>query len=44
MAFAATLSSFAGNPEIKPSNKTKEERVEELPLRLITLSRACEQS
>ena len=27
----ANLSSFVGNPEIKPSNKTKEEIVEEFP-------------
>ena len=31
-----------GNREIKPSNKTKEEIVEELSLRLITPSRACD--
>ena len=44
MAIVATLSSFVGNREIKPSNKTKEEIVEGFPLRLISLSRACEQS
>ena len=38
----ATLSSFAGNREIKPSNKTKEEIVEGFSLRLITPPRACE--
>ena len=43
-AFIATLSSFVGNQEIKPSNKTKEEIVEGFSLRLITPSRACEQS
>ena len=43
-AFVATLSSFVGNREIKLSNKTKEEIVEGFSLRLITLSRACEQS
>ena len=43
-AFVATLSSFVGNREIKPSNKTKEEIVEGFSLRLITPSRACEQS
>ena len=43
-AFVATLSSFVGNREIKPSNKTKEEVVEGFPLRLITPSCACEQS
>ena len=43
-AFLATLSSFVGNREIKPSNKTKKEIVEGLFLRLITPSRACEQS
>ena len=42
--FEATLSSFVGNREIKPSNKTKEEIVEGFVLRLITPSRACEQS
>ena len=42
MAFVATLSSFVGNREIKPSNKTKEEIVEEFSLRLITPLRACE--
>ena len=31
-----------GNREIKPSNKTKEEVVEEFSLRLITPPRACE--
>ena len=31
-----------GNREIKPSNKTKEEIVEGVSLRLITPSRACE--
>ena len=33
-----------GNREIKPSNKTKEEIAEGFSLRLITPSRACEQS
>ena len=44
MAFVATLSSFAGNREIKLSNKTKEEIVEGFSLRLhvITPPRACE--
>ena len=42
-AFVATLSSFVGNREIKPSNKTKEEIAEGFSLRLITPSRACEQ-
>ena len=42
MALVATLSSFIGNREIKPSNKTKEEIVEGVSLRLITPSRACE--
>ena len=41
-AFVATLSSFVGNWEIKPSNKTKEEIVEGFSLRLITPSSACE--
>ena len=31
-----------GDPEIKPSNKTKEEIVEGFSVRLITPSRACE--
>ena len=31
-----------GKREIKPSNKTKEEKVEGFSLRLITPSRACE--
>ena len=43
-AFVATLTSFVGNREIKPSNKTKEEIAEGFSLRLITPSRACEQS
>ena len=43
-AFFATLSSFLGNREIKPSNKTKKKIVEGFSLRLITPSRACEQS
>ena len=45
-AFVATLSSFMGNWEIKPSTKTKEEIhvVEGFSLRLNTPSRACEQS
>ena len=43
-AFVATLSSFVRNREIKPGNKTKEEIAEGFPLRLITPSRACEQS
>ena len=38
----ATLSSFVGNREIMPSNKTKKEIVEGFSLRLITPSRACE--
>ena len=33
-----------GNREIKPSNKTKEEIAEGFSQRLITSSRACEQS
>ena len=41
-AIVATLSSFVGNPEIKPSNKTKEEIVEGFSVRLITPPRACE--
>ena len=41
-AFVATLSSFVGNREIKPSNESKEEIVEGFSLRLITPSRACE--
>ena len=41
-ALVATLSSFVGNREIKPSNKTKEEIVEGFSLRLITPSHACE--
>ena len=41
-AIVATLSSFVGNREIKPSNKTKEEIVEGFSLRLITPPRACE--
>ena len=36
MTFVATLSSFVGNQEIKPNNKTKEEIVEGFSLRLIT--------
>ena len=43
-AFVATLSSFVGNREIKPSNKKQVEIVEGFSLRLITPSRACEQS
>ena len=43
-AFVATLSSFVGNREIKPSNKTKEKLVEGFSIRLITPSRTCEQS
>ena len=43
-AFVAFLSSFMGNREIKPSNKTKEEIVEGFSLRLITPSRSYEQS
>ena len=42
MAFVATLSSFVGSREIKPSNKTKEDIVEEFSLILNTPSRACE--
>ena len=42
MAFVASLSSFVGNQEIKPSNNTKEEIEEGFSLRLITLSCACE--
>ena len=41
-AIVATLSSFVGNWEIKPSNKTKEEIVDGFSLRLITPPRACE--
>ena len=44
MTFVATLSSFVGNREIKPNNKTKEEIVEGFSLRLITPSCACKQS
>ena len=36
------ISSFVGNREIKPSNKTKEEVEEGISLRLITPPRACE--
>ena len=43
-AFVATLSSFVGNREIKPSNKTQEEIVEGFSLRLIAPSSAYEQS
>ena len=43
-AFVATLSSFVGNREIKPGNKTKEEIAEGFSLRSITPSQACEQS
>ena len=42
MAIGATLSSFVGNREIKPSNKSKEEIVQGFSLRLITPQRACE--
>ena len=42
MAIVTTLSSFVGNREIKPSNKTKEKIVEEFSLRLVTPPRACE--
>ena len=42
MVIVATLSSFVGNQEIKPSNKTKEEIVEGFSLRLSTPPRACE--
>ena len=41
---SATLSSFVGNREIKPSNKTNEEIAEGFSLTLITPSRACEHS
>ena len=41
-AFVATLSSFVGNWKIKTSNKTKEEIVEVVSLRVTTPSRACE--
>ena len=41
-AIIATLSSFAVNREIKPSNKTKEEIVDGFSHRLITPPRACE--
>ena len=41
--YVATLSSFVGNREIKPSNKIKEEIVDGFSLRLITPSSACEQ-
>ena len=44
LAFVATLSSYVENREVKPSNKTKEEIAEGFSLRLITPSRACEQS
>ena len=40
-AFVATLSSFVGDWEIKPSNKTKEEIVEGFCLRLITITIGC---
>ena len=43
LGIEATLHSFVGNHEIKPSNKTKEEIGEGFSLRLITPSRACEQ-
>ena len=42
MAIVATLSSFAGNWEIKTRNKTKEETVEGVSLRVTTPSQACE--
>ena len=42
MALVVTLSSFVGNREIKPSNKTKEDIVEGFSLRLIAPSRSCE--
>ena len=41
-AILATLSSFVGNRETKPSIKTKGEIVEGFSLRLITPPRACE--
>ena len=41
-AFVATLSSLVGNREIKTGNKTKEEIVEGLSLRVTTPSCACE--
>ena len=41
-AIVATLSSFVGNREIRPSNKIKEEIAEGFSLRLITPPRACE--
>ena len=41
-AFVATLNSFVGNREIKPSNKTKKEIVKGFSLRFNTPSRACE--
>ena len=42
-AFLATLSSFVGNREIKPSNKTKEEIGEGFSLSVATPSCTCEQ-
>ena len=40
-AKVATLSSFVGNREVKPSNKTKEEVVEGFSPKLITPPCAC---
>ena len=40
--FQAILSSFVGNGESKPRNKTMKEIVEGLSLRLITPSHVCE--
>ena len=42
MDIVASLSSFVGNQEIKPSNKTKEEIVEGFSLGFITPPRICE--
>ena len=42
MAFVVTLNLFLGNLEIKTSNKTKEEIVEGVSLRVSSPSRACE--
>ena len=41
-AFVATFNSFAGNREIKASNKTKKEIVAGFSPRVTTPSRACE--
>ena len=41
-AFVGTLNSFGRHREIKTSNKTKEAIAEGGPIRVTTLSRACE--